>query len=60
MASSNGPGRDVVAYLILGNYGGTMKGAANGRVLPSAAIAFARERLIFLLIIPERIGSSVN
>jgi len=27
MASSEGLGRDVVAYLILGNYGGTMKGA---------------------------------
>jgi len=50
MVSANGPGRDV-AYLILGNYGGTMKGAANGYVLPLAAIAFTRERLIFLLII---------
>lgn len=35
MASSVGPGRDVVAYLILGNYGGTMKGA--GRPCSAAA-----------------------
>lgn len=55
MASSDDPGRDVVAYLILGNYSGTMKGA-NGRVLPSAAIAFARQRLIFLLIIQKESG----
>lgn len=48
IASSDDPGR-VVAYLILGNYGGTMKGA-NGRVLLSAAIAFACQRIIFLLI----------
>jgi hypothetical protein len=40
MASSVGPGRDVVAYLILGNYGGTMKGA--GR-LCSASAAIAPE-----------------
>jgi len=59
MVSANGPGRDV-AYLILGNYGGTMKGAANGYVLPLAAIAFTRERLIFLLIIRNWIRSSVN
>lgn len=55
MARSVGPGRDVVAYLILENYGGTMKGA--GRPCPaSAAIApqpfwILDERLIFLLII---------
>lgn len=56
MASSEGPGRDV-AYLILGNYGGTMKGAGpDGCVLSafgghcSCPLSHG-EKLIFLLIV---------
>lgn len=54
MASFDDPGRDV-AYLILRNYGGTMKGA-NGRVLFSVAIAVAHQKLIFLLIVQKELG----
>lgn len=51
MASSEGLGRDVVAYLILGNYGGTMKGA--GRLvfcLGRPLLLSLDEKLILLLI----------
>lgn len=58
MASSEGPGRDV-AYLILGNYGGTMKGVGPTVFLAAfgshcSCLLSPDEKLIFLLIVRKR------